>query len=483
MQKKRGAWRGPIELLAPAGNMEKLKAAVLYGTDAVYMAGQAFGLRAFSKNFTTDEMFQARQYCTEHGVKMYITCNIMAHPSHMAELDSYINFLKELKPDGVIISDPGVLLRFNELAPELEKHISTQASTTNAQGCLFWRANGAKRIVLARELSLEDIQSIAESIPADMTLEAFVHGAMCMAYSGRCLLSNMLTGRGANQGECAQICRWEYKLIEQKRLQKTLHNGEKPEENYQFSLEEDQHGTYFLSSKDLCMIEHIPEMVEAGITSFKIEGRMKGAYYVAMTIRAYRKALDSYLADPEHYVFEPECLNELKQMTHREYGTGFYFKAPQEQAQVAKDESYQKEATIAGIVMRDLEASEFASPEAGLMPLEEFVVKTASLGKRKQRELKKLELLDDATHELEEEGVLPVGRYALLEERNFVDIGEVLEFVLPRGPILTYQVEALYDSNGRKQARIRHAKEMFYLAIPANWPKLPAGTFVRKKDG
>lgn len=482
MQEKKGAWRGPIELLAPAGNMEKLQAAILYGADAVYMAGQAFGLRAFSKNFTSEEMFLARRYCTEHGVKMYITCNIMAHPAHMQELDEYINFLKQLQPDAVIISDPGVMLRFNTLAPELEKHISTQASITNAQGCLFWQANGARRIVLARELSLTDIHAIAEVVPRDLELEAFVHGAMCMAYSGRCLLSNMLTGRGANQGECAQICRWEYKLIEEKRLKQTQARGEDPKQNYQFSLEEDSHGTYFLSSKDLCMIEHIPEMVEAGITSFKIEGRMKGAYYVAMTIRAYRQALDSYLKDPEHYQFDPECLNELNKMTHREYGTGFYFNTPQDNAQVAKDESYQKEATIAGIVSKDLNVTDFSDSEVGLEPLADYVVTNASLGKRKQRELKKLQALDSEIAQLDEIAYLPKQRYALLEERNFVDLGDELEFVLPRGPILPYKVEQLYDSNGRKQERIRHAKELFYLAIPETWPNLPAGTFVRKKD-
>ena len=196
MPQHSGAWRGKIELLAPAGSMEKLKAAVLYGADAVYMAGQAFGLRAFSKNFTAEEMFEARRYCTDKGVRLYITCNIMAHPDHMAELDDYIQFLRQLRPDGVIISDPGVFLRFSQTAPELVKHISTQASVTNAQGCLFWQANGAKRIVLARELSLRDIRAISAVVPPDLELEAFVHGAMCMAYSGRCLLSNMLTGRG-----------------------------------------------------------------------------------------------------------------------------------------------------------------------------------------------------------------------------------------------------------------------------------------------
>lgn len=482
MQERKGAWRGPIELLAPAGNMEKLQAAILYGADAVYMAGQAFGLRAFSKNFTSEEMFQARNYCSEHGVKMYVTCNIMAHPSHMQELDEYIGFLKQLKPDAVIISDPGVMMRFNKLAPELEKHISTQASITNADGCMFWQANGARRIVLARELSLQDIKAITAVIPKDLELEAFVHGAMCMAYSGRCLLSNMLTGRGANQGECAQICRWEYKLIEEKRLKQAQTRGEDPRDNYQFSLEEDSHGTYFLSSKDLCMIEHIPEMVEAGITSFKIEGRMKGAYYVAMTIRAYRQALDSYLEDPEHYQFDPECLIELSKMTHREYGTGFYFNTPQANAQVAKDESYQKEATIAGIVVKDLAVSEFRVNERGLEPLAEYLVTNASLGKRKQRELKRKQLLIEAQSELSEIAYLPMQRYALLEERNFVDIGDNLEFVLPRGPILSYKVEQLYDANGRQQERIKHAKAMFYLAIPKHWPSLPIGTFVRKKD-
>lgn len=468
MPQHSGAWRGKIELLAPAGSMEKLKAAVLYGADAVYMAGQAFGLRAFSKNFTAEEMFEARRYCTDKGVRLYITCNIMAHPDHMAELDDYIQFLRQLRPDGVIISDPGVFLRFSQTAPELVKHISTQASVTNAQGCLFWQANGAKRIVLARELSLRDIRAISAVVPPDLELEAFVHGAMCMAYSGRCLLSNMLTGRGANQGECAQICRWEYKLIERKRLRKALEEGKNVEDNYQFSLEEDNHGTYLLSSKDLCMIEHIPDLVDAGVTSFKIEGRMKGAYYVAMTIRAYRLALDAYLADPENYHFDPAWKKELLQMTHREYGTGFYYDKVQDNAQVAENAAYQKEATIAGIVLGDYRQ------QGDYLPLKQYIIDSKQLGKRKQRELEKSGAQTTA--------VLPAGRYVAVEERNFVDKGDELEIIVPHGDILSYKVTELYDANGLAVERINQAQAKFYLPLPEDFPVLTSGTFIRKKD-
>lgn len=469
-QVKKGAWRGKVELLAPAGNLEKLQAAILYGADAVYMAGKAFGLRAFSKNFTAEEMFEARRLCTQHQVKMYITCNIMAHPEHMAELDEYIAFLKELKPDAVIISDPGIAFTFSQQAPELERHISTQASITNAQACQFWYQTGVKRIILARELDLAAIGSIAASVPRDLDLETFVHGAMCMAYSGRCILSNMLTGRGANQGECAQPCRWEYKLIERKRSEQALKKGENPEDNYQFSVEEDQHGSYFMSSKDLCMIEHVPELVEAGVTSFKIEGRMKGAYYVAMTVRAYRQALDAYLQDPEHYEFNPAWLHELQQMTHREYGTGFYFNKPQEEAQVAPHESYQKEATIVGRVLANLPYS----PEER-QPLAAYVYNLQDLGKKKQRQADK----EGNTYSVQ---ALPAGRYAILEERNFLDSGELIEFIPPRGEVLPLEVKSLYDANGCRMERINQAKQVFYVAIPQTWPDLPVGTFVRKAE-
>lgn len=470
IERKLGAWRGKVELLAPAGNLEKLEAAVLYGADAVYMAGKAFGLRAFSKNFTEAEMFEARRICTANNVKMYITCNIMAHPEHMAELQNYITFLRELKPDAVIISDPGIAFTFSQQAPELERHISTQASITNAQACQFWYQTGVKRIILARELDLAAIKEIAAAVPRDLDIETFVHGAMCMAYSGRCILSNMLTGRGANQGECAQPCRWEYKLIEQKRLDQTLKRGEDPEDNYQFSIEEDQHGSYFMSSKDLCMIEHVPELVEAGVTSFKIEGRMKGAYYVAMTVRAYRQALDAYLADPEHYEFDPTWLHELQQMTHREYGTGFYFTSPQANAQIAKNESYQKEATIVGRVLANLPYSEQSRE-----PLADYVYALQDLGKKKQRQAQK----SGNSYEIQN---LPAGRYVVLEERNFLDAGEIIEFIPPKGKVLSLAVKALFDANGYPVNRISQAKQVFYLPLPQEWPELPIGTFVRKAE-
>lgn len=331
---------GAPELLMPAGNMEKLKTAILFGADAVYMAGERFGLRASKTSFGEKEMQEAVDYVHSRGKKIYITLNIIAHEEDLQHLESYIYFLRDLNPDALIISDPGILATVRSLAPELEIHLSTQASTCNSASCKFWYQMGVKRIVLARELTLDEIKRIRQEIPEDMELEAFVHGAMCMAYSGRCLLSNRFTGRDANRGECAQPCRWEWKLQAQSQQQDT------------FFLEEDERGAYFFNSRDLCLIEHIPELAEAGINSFKVEGRMKGAFYAATVAKNYREAIDSYIADPDAYRFDPRWKEELEQMVHRTYDTGFYFTRPQEDSKVDSERSYHKEAVVCARVSR-----------------------------------------------------------------------------------------------------------------------------------
>lgn len=333
----------PMELLSPAGDFEKLKTAILFGADAVYLAGQDFGLRAFSKNFSIEELGEAIVYAHKHGVKVYQTLNIMAHPEDFEPMERYLKTLNvELPelPDAFIISDPGVFQLCGEILPDVERHISTQASVTNAGTAKFWAAQGATRVILARELRLHEIRAIRDATPDRLELETFVHGAMCMSYSGRCLLSNLLTGRGGNQGECAQPCRWRYSFAEEKR------------DEVVFDLAEDERGSYFFSSADLCMIEHLAEMQAAGIHSLKIEGRMKGAYYTAMTTKVYRQALDRLLeVGPEAWEVDPAWIEELGNLSHRRYSTGFYFAGPGEQPQLNFDESYKSEATVVGLLL------------------------------------------------------------------------------------------------------------------------------------
>ncbi|HHY90460.1 MAG TPA: U32 family peptidase, partial [Clostridiales bacterium] len=276
-----------IELLAPAGDLEKLKIAVIYGADAVYIGGQTFGLRAAAKNFSFEDMKRGIQFAHEHGKKVYVTLNIIPHNADIEELPSYLEQLKTLNIDAVILSDPGTLMYVQEHMPDVDIHLSTQANTTNYLSALFWYKQGVKRIILARELSITEIKEIRRQIPPDLELEAFIHGAMCISYSGRCLLSNYMASRDANRGECAHPCRWKYYLMEEKRPGEYI------------PVFEDEKGTYFLHSKDLCMIEHIPELIESGINSFKIEGRMKSIYYVATIVNAYRRAIDTYLNDKE----------------------------------------------------------------------------------------------------------------------------------------------------------------------------------------
>ena len=310
------------ELLIPAGSLDVLKTAVIFGADAVYLGGEAFGLRAKAKNFTNDEIREGIAFAHERGVKVYITANILAHNDDLPGVERYFEELRDIRPDALIISDPGVFAIAKRVLPDMELHISTQANNTNYGTYQFWYEQGAKRVVSARELSLKEIREIREHVPEDMEIESFIHGAMCISYSGRCLLSNYFTGRDANQGACTHPCRWKYSVVEETRPGEYL------------PVYENERGTFIFNSKDLCMIEHIPEMIEAGIDSFKIEGRMKTALYVATVARTYRKAIDDYLEDPQKYYANMEWYKEeIGKCTYREFTTGFYFGKPDSNTQ------------------------------------------------------------------------------------------------------------------------------------------------------
>ena len=327
-----------MELLAPAGDLEKLMIAVDYGADAVYFGGDAFSLRAGADNFTPEEMKKGIAFAHQRNVRCYLAVNIFAHNEDIAPLRAYLLSIKDFGIDGLIVSDPGVIAMAKEILPDIELHLSTQANMTNYKTAEFWHQMGILRLVLARELSLAEIAEIRAKIPDEMELEAFGHGAMCMSYSGRCLLSNFMVGRDANRGNCAHPCRYKYALVEEKRPGEYL------------PIEEDNRGTYILNANDLCMIEHIPEMVEAGISSLKIEGRMKSVFYVAVVVRAYRMALDAYYADPKKYEFNPKWLEELHMASHRAFTTGFYFHHPKEEGQNLSTSNYSREYTFTGIV-------------------------------------------------------------------------------------------------------------------------------------
>ena len=323
------------EVLSPAGSPEKLRTAIAYGADAVYMSGKKFGLRTFSDNFDHDQMKECIAYAHEHGVKCYVTMNIMGLEDDMKVINDEIDFTAhEAHADAVLVSDPGIFSRVKDVAPDLDIHISTQASVTNSDACNFWHKQGATRIVLARELSLEDIRNIRANISPELELEAFVHGAMCISYSGRCILSNYFTGRRSNGGACAQPCRWGYSLVEEKRP------------DMLFPVEQDERGTYVLSSKDLSMIEHVPDLIGAGIDSLKIEGRIKGDYYAAVTAKVYREAVDLYYKDPSAWSVNPKWPELLEKLTHRDYDTGFFYDSPCDDAKIALDRTYVKPAFV-----------------------------------------------------------------------------------------------------------------------------------------
>ena len=325
------------ELLAPGGSLEKLKYAIDFGADAVYIGGSKLNLRAFADNFTNDEIKEGVDYAHSRCKRVYVTLNVFPHNKDIEGLTEYLKELSDLNIDAIIASDPGIIMTIREAIPNMEIHLSTQANNVNYKSAIFWHNFGVKRVILARELNISEIKEIREKTPGSLEIEAFVHGAMCMAYSGRCMLSNYMTGRDSNRGECAQPCRYKYYLMEEKR------------EGQYFKVFEDDKGTYILNSKDMCTIEHIPELVQSGITSFKIEGRMKSSYYVASIVKAYRSAIDSYFEDKENYKVKDEWLRDVDRVSHREYYTGFYFN--DKNSQIHKTSSYIRNYDIVGIVL------------------------------------------------------------------------------------------------------------------------------------
>ena len=327
-----------IELLGPAGDMEKLKTAVRFGADAVYFGGEMFSLRAGAGNLSIDEIREAMDWLHERGAKGYMTINIYAHNRDISLLRDYIGKIKDIPIDAFLVSDPGILGLIREQIPNAEIHLSTQANTTNYLTAQFWASQGVKRIVAAREMSLVELKGMRDNLPDDVEIEAFIHGAMCISYSGRCLLSNFMAGRDANQGACTHPCRWKYALVEEQR----------PGEYY--PIEEDERGSYILNSRDLCMIDRIPDLVDAGVCSFKIEGRMKSMYYVATIISAYRAAIDAYLEDPQNYVFDPTHFNELCKASHREFTHGFYYNKPTDKDQNYLTSEYTRDYSFVGLV-------------------------------------------------------------------------------------------------------------------------------------
>ena len=340
-----------FELLAPAGDLEKLKIALIYGADAVYFGGEMFSLRASAGNMSIEDMKEGLEFAHSMGKRCYLTLNIFAHNDDIKPLEDFLHQVKDIGLDGYIVSDPGIIDLVTEIIPDGEIHLSTQANMTNYRTANFWYKLGVKRLVLARELDFKQIKEVRENIPEDMEIEAFVHGAMCISYSGRCLMSNFMVERDANKGQCAHPCRWKYKLVEEKR----------PGEYY--PVEEDNRGTYIMNSRDMCMIEHIPDIIESGIVSAKIEGRMKSIFYVATIVGAYRKAIDAYLADPENYQFKQEWLDEVRKVSHREFTSGFYYNKPTNEDQNYETSSYVREYAFVGLVKGYEEDTQFAIVE------------------------------------------------------------------------------------------------------------------------
>ncbi|MGG2467048.1 peptidase U32 family protein [Paraclostridium bifermentans] len=327
-----------IELLAPAGDLERLKTAFIYGADAVYIGGEIFGMRSAAKNFNKEDMAEGVKFAHERGKQVFVTVNIIPRNEEFEQLEAYLKELEEIGVDAVIVSDPGVFSVVKKVVPNMEIHISTQASTTNAASATFWYNQGAKRVVMARELSFEEIKEIRDNSPEGMDIEAFIHGAMCMSYSGKCVISNYTTGRDANRGACAQSCRWKYTLVEEQE------NGD-----YEKVLD-NVDAEFFFNTKDMCMINYIPQIIESGINSFKIEGRMKTAYYVATTVRAYRMAIDEYIKNPENWKFNPMWLEELKKGSHRHFSEGFYLGKTSTRDQNYESASYVRNYDFIGVV-------------------------------------------------------------------------------------------------------------------------------------
>lgn len=411
----RGNQMRQVELLIPAGSLEVLKTAVRYGADAVYIGGEAFGLRAKAHNFTLDDMKEGTDYAHAHHCRVYVTVNIFAHNYDLEGIRSYLGELSVIPVDALIVSDPGVLMMVKEILPDMEVHISTQANNTNYETYRFWYRQGAKRVVSARELSLRELKEIREHIPQDMEIESFIHGAMCISYSGRCLLSNYFTGRDANHGACTHPCRWKYAVMEESRPGEYL------------PVEEDERGTYIFNSKDLCMIEYIPELLEAGIDSLKVEGRMKTALYVAAVARTYRQAIDDYLMSPELYYSRVEYYkSEISKCTYRQFTTGFYFGKANDEAQIYDNNSYIKEYTYIGMV----------------------------------------------------ETVTGDG-CVVFEQKNKFSVGDTVEAMLFDGRNLELTVQSIQDNHHIEMATAPHPKQLLFVDLGTS---LPTGCILRKKE-
>ena len=388
------------ELLIPASSLEVLKTAVVFGADAVYIGGEAFGLRAKAKNFSMEDMKEGIAFAHGHGVKVYVTANILAHNEDLPGVREYFEELKEIGPDALIISDPGVFDIAKEVCPEIEVHISTQANNTNYGTYRFWHRQGASRVVAARELLLKELKELREEIPKELEIEAFVHGAMCISYSGRCLLSNYFTGRDANRGACTHPCRWKYAVVEETRPGEYM------------PVYENERGTYIFNSKDLCMIEHIPELIDAGIDSLKIEGRMKTALYVATVARTYRRAIDDYLKDPKLYKEHmPWYLEQISNCTYRQFTTGFFFGKPDENTQIYDSNTYVKEYTYLGIV---------GAGDGGMVQI---------------------------------------------EQRNKFSVGETIEIMKPDGRNIETVVERIVNEDGEEQKSAPHPKQKLFVQL------------------
>ena len=390
-----------IELLAPAGDLERLKTAFIYGADAVYIGGEIFGMRSAAKNFTIEEMAEGVEFAHARGKQVFVTLNIIPRNEEFEQLEMYLHELDRIGVDAVIVSDPGVFSVVKSTLPNMEIHISTQASTTNAEAATFWYNQGAKRVVMARELSFAEIKELRENAPEDMDIEAFIHGAMCMSYSGKCVISNYTTGRDANRGSCAQSCRWKYTLVEE------LENGE-----YE-KVVDGVDAEFFFNTKDMCMIQYVPQIIESGINSFKIEGRMKTAYYVATTVRAYRMAIDEYVKDPENWKFNPMWLEELKKGSHRHYSTGFYLGKTTTKDQNYESASYVRNYDFVGVVRA-----------------------------------------------LEEESGLVV-----VEQRNRMFVGDKVEIIGPYKETMYATILEMYNENGEPIESAPHAKQIVKMKL------------------
>ena len=406
------------ELLIPASSLEVLKTAVMFGADAVYIGGEAFGLRAKAKNFSMEEIREGIAFAHAHDVKVYITANILAHNGDLSGVRAYFEELKEIRPDALIISDPGVFMIAREVCPEIDIHISTQANNTNYGTYQFWHQLGARRVVTARELSMAELKEIREKAPADLEMETFIHGAMCISYSGRCLLSNYFTGRDANRGACTHPCRWKYAIVEETRPGEYM------------PVYENERGTYIFNSKDLCMIEHIPELIDSGIDSFKIEGRMKTALYVATVARTYRKAIDDYLESPELYRKNMDWyLDQISNCTYRQFTTGFFFGKPDESAQIYDNNTYVKEYTYLGII-----------------------------------------------------GECTADGLYRIEQRNKFSVGEQIEIMKPDGRNIPVVVRRIVDEEGQEMQSAPHPKQVLYIELAAAQNGALSGADVSEQD-